>query len=262
MTHLTPVVLLHENIKRSDYEYLFDCMPQRVPLVLFGESSHMEEFHECFQEELEKINTVFVDNSLDTVYEHFYQAIQSPFWTIATPYEVWAENFFEHTQQSLSTIHYNTTDLLYFIGFVSNGTQAIQYAQLANPQLAKPLSLHQLFDSALWFSPFVKIVFATSVCKEIKVLPRIGSSSFVSQHILTVEYLSALYSINNFTEPNVQYFPSPFLSPTIPEPTKQELTEVRLAIMQREEVWQRTLWSKTYWKSLYFFKKYEHLLKS
>lgn len=261
MTYLTPVLFLHPDIKRSDYEYLLDCVHKDVCLVLFGQQHYHAEFQECFGEDLKKITTLYIDSDSEHAYDLFYQAIRTPFWTIASPYEVWAENFFSHTEENLKKIQNSSTDLLYFVGFLSNSTHSIQYAQLVSPELAKTLSLNQLFDSTLWFSPFIKVVFSTAVCRELKVIPKTIASPFVNQQLLTVEYLSSLYIINNYTEPTTQYFPAPFLIPSLTEPTKQEMTIIRLSIIQKEEIWQKTLWSRTYWKSLYFLKKYEHLAK-
>jgi hypothetical protein len=256
---LSTIILLTDSIVRTDYEYLFDLQWEASPVIAVGSNEQFGQFFQMFQSELTTRKCTHVDPEESDHSKLFYNTIITPYWVVASPYELWADNFFEHTRASLSKIPPSSSQLLYLLGFLSGRDTKVQYSQQITPELSRTLRLNQLFDTTAWFHPLIKVVFNTEHCAQYSLFPGSGGSFFVQYNTLVVEYLASLYTACNYTEPETQYFPAPFLIPSITEPSKEDLTRVRAQIILKEQVWQKNTWSKVYWKSLYFSKKYEHL---
>ena len=214
-SYLTLVILLNEEIERSDYEYLMDIASNSVPLIVVGTEQEYLHWQDMIGKDLSKWKTTHIDPEDSHHLSKFYSAITTPYWVVTSPYELLAENFLQHASSSLATHKITQPLCIYLLGFLSLPDTKVQYSQLTSPELGKPLRLHQLFDSTLWFHPLVKMVFHTELCHEHRLFPSFDGSFFSNYHSFVVEYLGALYISNNYTEPETHYYPAPFLSPMI-----------------------------------------------
>jgi hypothetical protein len=257
---ITPVVVLQDTITKSDYEYLLEIEYNGVKPVIVGTVEQIEQLKQQFDASLQTIKPLFVDTETSTLKLDFFKQITTPYWTIFSPHELVAPNFIEHVTNSLTNSHSSNAELIYLLGFLSGKDTSVSYSQSSIPNLSKTLKLHQLFNTLYWQHPLIKIVFNTEVCNEFTVTPLANTSFFVSYQLTCIEYLAAIYTLSNFTEPVIEYFPAPFLIPSLTEPSKEELTQLRSRILSKESLWKKNVWSKVYWQSLYFSKKYQHLL--
>ena len=257
---ITPVVVLQDSITKSDYEYLLEIEYYGIQPIIVGTIEQTEQLAQQLGPILNTIKPVFVDSNSTTFKLDFFNHMLTPYWTILSPQELVAPNFVEHVSNSLTNTYSTDAKMIYLLGFLSGRDTSVSYSQTSIPNLSKTLELNQLFNTLYWQHPLIKIVFNTEISKKFTIIPAPNPSFFVSYQLTCIEYLAAIYTLSNFTEPVIEYFPAPFLIPSLTEPSKEELTQIRSCILSKESLWKKNIWSKIYWQSLYFSKKYQHLL--
>lgn len=258
MTYLiTPVILLTDTVSKTDYEHLQDVDLGNCKIVLVGTVSQYKNFLETFQNVFTPQHC-FCSTEDAGWYKDFFSKITTPFWVVATPFELWGQQFIEHTSANIEKYLDSSTQLIYLLGFLSHNAEEVYYSQLVTPNLTKTLQLRELFQTTSWFHPLVKVVFSSAVTERLDILPSAEPTWWSGYQSFVVHYLSALYVLSDYNEPQIDYYPGSFLIPKIEEPKKEELEIVRATILEKEEVWQTNIWSKVYWGSLWFSRKHSY----
>ena len=252
---VTGVLLLHNELQKSDYEYLFDYA-SKPKLIVIGSKDQINQFTTMYSSKDGFACLSLLDQEQINFTHVFYETLATPYWTVISPFEIIGEEFATHADKNLKTLYPSSNQLLYLLGFLSNKNQKIAYSQTTSKELSIGLKFDQLFDKNVWFNPLVKVIFNTEVCRQFKLTFSTEKSFFVEYNHLVIEYLSALYASNNYTAPEIVYFPGAFLLPSLFEPINLELSELRAYILAKESIWKQNIYSPIYWKSLYFAKKY------
>ena len=248
--------LLHlsDQFEHTNFDFLTRQTWTGAQLVVLGSEKHIVRFKEEYSPEIAEIPVVFISDFK----EWTAQCLGAEYVVIVQPYEYWNDNYIETTVEFVVRKK-DHNQLLYQIGFLIQKDQTVLFAQESMSHLKNLFSIDALFDNAVWFAPFVKLLYRVDILREYRIFPDFASEDhpLVRTNVFSVHYLAALYEQSAFSSPPADFIPGAFVVPFGLKIEKSTLFELRTQVMAKNQIWRKNPWQKTYWKYLWYARYYK-----
>jgi hypothetical protein len=251
---VSAVLFLTDQDEQSNGDFLTRQNWDGAQLVVYGTEQQVVRFKEQYSPEIAAIPILFITQKKD----YGAALLEGAYTVFVQPFEYWNDNCVETTVAFVRRMEAQPL-VLYQVGFIIKQDHTVLFAQEAMPDLRRPFALDTLFDTAIWFAPFIKMMYRTDILREYRIFPDISSESspLVAAQLCMIDYMAAVYEQSAFSAPRSEYIPGAFVVPMELSIDKKTLFVLREHLMAKHSIWRKNPWQPVYWKHLWYSRYYK-----